>query len=67
MTESTKPEPLEAFYRRLEEKHLAEHLTYHRILTIIEWSVEMRRKGLMPDEVARAFREHFGADHFGAD
>ncbi len=45
MTESTKPEALEAFYRRLEEKHLAEHLTYHRILTILEWSVEMRREG----------------------
>jgi hypothetical protein len=30
------------------------------ISKIIEWSVEMRVRGLMPDEVAEAFAEHFG-------
>ena len=30
------------------------------ISKIIEWSVEMRVRGLMPDDVAKAFAEHFG-------
>jgi len=30
------------------------------IFKIIEWSVEMRVRGLMPDDIAKAFAEHFG-------
>jgi len=33
------------------------------VQTILDWSAEMHRRGLMPDEVARAFKETFGDDH----
>ena len=34
----------------------------HNVQTILDWSAELHRRGLMPDDVARAFEEVFGGD-----
>jgi hypothetical protein len=34
----------------------------HNVQTILDWSAEMHRRGLMPDDVARAFEEVFRGD-----
>src|SRR5271166_1906951 len=58
------PEELFAQKQRQEaERHLCENPTDKRlddINKILTWSSDMHRRGHMPDDVVRAFHEHFG-------
>jgi hypothetical protein len=52
--------------RRLDPRKAAEQEAgaqireqFERLRLMLGWSVEMRRQGLMPDEVAQAFYDYF--------
>jgi hypothetical protein len=34
-----------------------------RLDKIVQWLVEMRKRGLMPDDVTKAFNERFGGQY----
>jgi hypothetical protein len=54
-------DPIDLEKRRRQARRA--ELSMERLDKIIKWSVEMRRRGLMPDDVARAFSEHFGGKY----
>jgi hypothetical protein len=53
----------EEWHRKCTDRLEADTIRHlHNVQTILDWSAEMHRRGLMPDDVVRALEETFGGD-----